>query len=168
MPERRLVYNWVATEAEKEQAEREALEQHDIDTADPLVDPRSEAAQVKHKRMGILGELVQCNRNGWKRARTPDQISLPYDAIDQDGKKIEIKTRSMWKREIRVSPECDYAALLFYWKDESGDEHFEPIRIFQRSQLRHLPDYDCDGIFLKSEFWKKLLRDAGVPERFVR
>lgn len=162
MSERRLVYNWVAKEAEKGQADREAREQHEIDTEDPRVDQRSEEEQIQNKYVGLLGEIVACNRNDWKRARTLEKISLPYDAIDDHGLKVEIKTFTKWKREKRVNPDCDYALLLFHWKDEN-DEHFEPIRRFDRSQLEAR-----DGIFLKWHFWQKLLRDAGVPERFVR
>ena len=43
---------------------REAIEAHEVDIADPTVDPRSEEEQIRDHYVGFLGEIVASNRQG--------------------------------------------------------------------------------------------------------
>ena len=89
--------------------------------------------QLTGKPLGITGEVGEFVAAELLNLELTNARNPGYDAIDQDGKRIQIKSRCILPNAkpgqrvggIRVNHEFDYVILLLM------DENFEPLEIYR-------------------------------------
>jgi hypothetical protein len=113
--------------------------------------------------VGYLGEKVIARVNGWKRNPTIEQTAKGlFDCEDlEDGRKIEVKSRSGWNREeIPVKKGADLAMLLYYYVNDKEKHCFQVVKSFDRSYL----ESHRWSIFIKEKLWEACLKDKLIRD----
>jgi len=162
-----------ATEEQKDQALRNADFAHIVDViGDYSFDNRTEEQQVENKFIGYLGEIVVCEHFGWTRYFPPGTDTWKhgyYDATDNKGRNIEIKTRRSFYPNysedmmvIHTVEDCDLAYLLFLFEDDL-ETYVVVVKWFNRS---FLSTHSWD-MWISRTIWTENLRERRVPERFL-
>jgi hypothetical protein len=146
-----LIYVTIATQAEVEQAEREAEQPY---AKDVVPDSRDEDRKVRDKFVGYLGEIVYCREMGWKRVYPP-QDNGP-DAYRADGSRVEIKTRTRWYKATIPIRECEIAVLLYHYVDSKKQHCLQLVKTYDPDYLeRHKWN-----IFITRKLWDACLKDV--------
>jgi hypothetical protein len=164
-----------ATEEEKDQALRNADSAHKVDViGDSTFDNRTEEQQIENKYIGYLGEIVICKKFGWTRHFPPGLDTWKhgyYDAIDNKGQNIEIKTRRSFYPNysedmmvIHTVEGCDLAVLLYLFEEEGSGETY--VVMVKRFEKFFLLNHHWD-IWISRTIWTENLRERKVPERFL-
>jgi hypothetical protein len=93
-----------------------------------------EYRRLTGKPLGITGEIGECEAAKLLRLRLQDARSTGCDAIDKDGKRVEIKTRCVPRGRplssqrigrINLTPKFDAAVLVLL------DEDFKPVALYR-------------------------------------